>query len=80
MHDVRALGVAPGTVLMLHASVRSIGWVVGGPDVVLDALVEALGPTGTLMMYVGCRLVPSRGSLAAVSAATRAPQAACHRG
>lgn len=52
-HDARALGVKPGGVLMLHASVRSVGWVVGGPDVVLDALVDVLGPDGTLVMYVG---------------------------
>ncbi len=38
---------------MLHASVKAIGWVVGGPDVVLYGLREVLGPQGTLMMYVG---------------------------
>jgi aminoglycoside 3-N-acetyltransferase len=53
VRDLAALGVAPGGVLMLHASVRAVGWVVGGPDVVLDALLEVLGPAGTLMMYVG---------------------------
>lgn len=51
--DLSALGVEPGRVVMLHASVRSVGWVVGGPDVVLHALREALGPDGTLMMYAG---------------------------
>jgi aminoglycoside 3-N-acetyltransferase len=51
--DLSDLGVRPGQVVMLHASVGAVGWVVGGPDVVLDALMEVLGPTGTLMMYVG---------------------------
>ena len=51
--DFSDLGVRPGGVIMLHASVKSVGWVVGGPDVVLHALREALGPDGTLMMYVG---------------------------
>jgi aminoglycoside 3-N-acetyltransferase len=51
--DFRALGVQPGQVVMLHASVRAVGWAVGGPDVVLHALREALGPDGTLMMMVG---------------------------
>jgi len=37
---------------MLHASVKAIGWIVGGPEVVLEALLEMLTPTGTLMMYV----------------------------
>jgi aminoglycoside 3-N-acetyltransferase len=50
--DLRALGVEAGQVVMLHVSVKAIGWVVGGPDVVLDALLEVLTPDGTLMMYV----------------------------
>lgn len=35
---------------MLHASVKNVGWVVGGPDVVLDAILEVLTASGTLMM------------------------------
>jgi aminoglycoside 3-N-acetyltransferase len=38
---------------MVHASLRAVGWIVGGPDVVIDALREALGPDGTLCMFVG---------------------------
>ncbi len=53
MHDLRALGVRAGGVLMAHASVRAVGWVVGGPDVVLDALREVVGGEGTLCMFVG---------------------------
>jgi aminoglycoside 3-N-acetyltransferase len=53
IEDVSALGLEAGQVVMLHASVRAVGWVVGGPDVVLHALREVLGPEGTLMMYVG---------------------------
>ena len=37
---------------MLHASVRAVGWVVGGPDRIIEALLEVLGPEGTLMMVV----------------------------
>jgi len=51
--DLRRLGVATSQTVMLHASVRSIGWIVGGPDVVIQALLDILGPQGTLMMYVG---------------------------
>jgi aminoglycoside 3-N-acetyltransferase len=53
MQDLQELGLRPGQLIMLHASVRAIGWIVGGPDVVLDALLEVLTPSGTLMMYVG---------------------------
>jgi len=48
--ELRALGVRQGGVVMLHASVRELGWIVGGPRVVLDALLELLTPSGTLMM------------------------------
>lgn len=52
--DFRRLGIGEGDVVMLHASVRSVGLVIGGPDVILAALLEALTPDGTLMMYLGC--------------------------
>ena len=50
--DLRALGLRPGQVVMLHASVKAIGWIVGGPDMVLQAVLDVLTPTGTLMMMV----------------------------
>ena len=52
--DFRSLGVAEGDVLMLHASVRSVGEGAGGPDQIHLALRDALGAAGTMMMYVGC--------------------------
>lgn len=51
--DLRKLGVTAGQTVMLHASIKAIGWIVGGPDVVIHALLDVLEPTGTLMMYVG---------------------------
>lgn len=51
--DLRHLGVAPGDALMIHASLRRIGPVEGGVGGVLDALDEAVGPDGTLMMILG---------------------------
>lgn len=50
--DFTNLGVGPGQTIMLHVSVGAIGWIVGGPDVVLDVLLHLLTPEGTLMMYV----------------------------
>ncbi len=47
--DLRHLGVQPGAVLMLHSSLRSLGHVVGGAATVVDALLDVLGPTGTLV-------------------------------
>ncbi len=50
--DLRKLGVRSGDTVMLHVSVKSIGWIVGGPDVVIQSLFDMLGHEGTLMMYV----------------------------
>jgi aminoglycoside 3-N-acetyltransferase len=32
---------------------RSLGWVIGGPDTVVAALLEAVGAEGTIMAYAG---------------------------
>ncbi|MCX6377477.1 MAG: aminoglycoside 3-N-acetyltransferase [Armatimonadetes bacterium] len=53
VNDLRALGLAAGRTVMLHASVKNIGWIVGGPDVVIEAILDVLTPEGTLMMYAG---------------------------
>ena len=50
----RALGVAAGDTVMVHASVRAVGEVAGGPDQIHLALRDALTPDGTLLMYAGC--------------------------
>jgi aminoglycoside 3-N-acetyltransferase len=50
----RRLGVAPNDTVMLHASVRAVGEVAGGPDQIHLALKDALTPAGTLVMYVSC--------------------------
>jgi len=49
--DLRALGVAEGDALMVHAALRSVGPVVSGADAIIAALRDAVGPTGTLLAY-----------------------------
>jgi len=51
--DLAELGVAAGDTVMLHAAVGAIGWIVGGPDRVLAAVLDVVGEAGTLLMYVG---------------------------
>ena len=48
--DLRAVGVQVGMTLLVHSSLSSIGWVCGGPVAVVQALFDALGPAGTLVM------------------------------
>lgn len=53
--DLSSLGVAEGDVVMVHASLRAIGPVVGGAEGVIDALDGTVGPTGTILMTLGAR-------------------------
>lgn len=48
--DLTALGVKLDTVLLVHSSLSSLGWVCGGPVAVILALEKVLGPRGTLVM------------------------------
>ena len=48
--QVRALGVEPGMTLIVHSSLSSMGFVVGGAPAVILALEQALGEQGTLAM------------------------------
>lgn len=44
------LGVGAGDVLLVHSSYKSLGGVEGGPQAVIDALRDLLGPDGTLVV------------------------------
>jgi aminoglycoside 3-N-acetyltransferase len=48
--QLRAIGVGEGMDLMMHSSLKRVGKVEGGADTIIDALLEILGPEGTLMM------------------------------
>lgn len=48
--DLRAAGVRPGGVVVVHSSLKSLGRVPGGPETVVRGLLDALGPEGTLLM------------------------------
>lgn len=50
LHDLRQLGVEPGMTMIVHSSLRSLGWVCGGPVAVVQALLDAVTPTGTIVM------------------------------
>lgn len=45
-----AMGVERGRTALVHSSFKSLGPVEGGPQAALDALLELLGPDGTLVL------------------------------
>ena len=50
VEDLRNAGVNPGDTLIVHTSMRTIGWIVGGSVTVIAALMEAVSEQGTLVM------------------------------
>ncbi|MEW6358421.1 MAG: AAC(3) family N-acetyltransferase [Planctomycetota bacterium] len=55
VQGLKALGIVPCDVVMVHSSLSSMGYVGGGADTVIDAFLEAVGPGGTLVMPTLCR-------------------------
>lgn len=45
----REVGLKPGDVVLTHSAMRTFGTIDGGADAVIDALLEVLGPRGTLV-------------------------------
>jgi len=50
--DLKKIGVEQGDVLFIHSSFKSIGKVEGGAQTVIDALMESVGESGTILMPV----------------------------
>jgi aminoglycoside 3-N-acetyltransferase len=50
VNGLRELGVKTGDALLVHTSLSSFGHVQGGGQTVIEALIETVGPGGTLMM------------------------------
>jgi aminoglycoside N3'-acetyltransferase len=50
VEQLRALGVEPGDVLLVHSSFRAVRPVEDGPAGLIAALQEAVGESGTIVM------------------------------
>ncbi|HET9733395.1 MAG TPA: AAC(3) family N-acetyltransferase [Acidimicrobiales bacterium] len=48
--DLCDLGVVPGSTVMVHSSLSRLGWVAGGAQAVVLALLDAVGADGTLVV------------------------------
>lgn len=51
--DLEKLGLEPGSVVLVHCRMSAMGHVIGGGETVVRALLDAVGPEGTLMAYTG---------------------------
>ena len=49
--DLRALGLVAGDHVLVHAGLRSVGPILGGPDALIEAFMDVLGSRGTLLAY-----------------------------
>lgn len=48
--DLCAIGLQSGSLVIVHSSMKSIGWTAGGPVAVIQALIDAVGDEGTIVM------------------------------
>ncbi|MFD6098214.1 aminoglycoside N(3)-acetyltransferase [Nocardiopsis flavescens] len=48
--DLAALGLRRGDTVLVHSSLSALGWVCGGAQAAVQALQDALGPSGTLVV------------------------------
>ncbi len=57
---LRELGLPAGCVVMVHSALSALGEVEGGAETVIEALLEAVGPEGTLLMPAMAQQQPFR--------------------
>ena len=48
---LRELGIAPAGVVMVHTRMSALGWVAGAAETIVHALLDAVGPEGTVAAY-----------------------------
>jgi aminoglycoside 3-N-acetyltransferase len=51
--DLAGLGLSTGDVVLVHAAMSRIGWVLGGAVAVVQALLDVVGRTGTIVVPTG---------------------------
>lgn len=59
--DLEKLGLEPGGTAMVHCRMSALSHVVGGAETVMRALLNVLGPDGTLIAYTGWQDEPPDG-------------------
>ena len=60
--DLIRIGLVPGDMVYVHSSMKKIGWIQGGPEALVQAFLEVLGPEGTLAVPTHTLSFPGRGA------------------
>ncbi|MBO0933884.1 aminoglycoside 3-N-acetyltransferase [Fibrella aquatilis] len=50
--QLAVLGLRAGDAVMTHAGLRAVGPMLNGPDALIGAILDVVGPAGTLLVYV----------------------------
>lgn len=50
LQQLQAIGIVKGDTLLVHSSLSKIGYIENGPKDLVDALLEAVGPDGNILM------------------------------
>lgn len=50
MNAFKKIGLQKGQVIMVHTSLSKLGFVCGGPQIIIEALLECVGEEGTIVM------------------------------
>lgn len=50
LNQLKSIGIEKGDTLLVHSSLSKIGYIENGPKDLVDALLEAVGPTGNILM------------------------------
>jgi aminoglycoside 3-N-acetyltransferase len=48
--ELGQLGIQTGDQIIVHSSMKAMGWIAGGPQAVVEALIETVTETGTIVM------------------------------
>jgi aminoglycoside 3-N-acetyltransferase len=59
VEDFKSIGILEGDTVAVTLSLKSVGYIEGGADTFIDALLQAVGPHGTIMMNAYTHTFPA---------------------